>query len=81
MLGMMLAFRRTGARMLFGWGYGVFLWGSAAGHLYQWFVRGDHQAGNTGGILIYDTAIPIVVIALAAASQRGTKKSALLEPA
>ncbi|MGW6282564.1 DUF6790 family protein [Kribbella sp. NPDC055071] len=57
-------------RVTIGLGAGMFLWGATLGHLYQFFAKGDHQPGNTGGILIYDVLIPAVMIILAVRSQR-----------
>ncbi|MFI6407981.1 DUF6790 family protein [Streptomyces sp. NPDC050548] len=36
----------------------------------QWFAHGDHAPGNTGGVLVYDTLIPAVMIVLARREQR-----------
>ncbi|MGW3289174.1 DUF6790 family protein [Streptomyces sp. NPDC001002] len=57
-------------RITIGLGAGMFLWGAVIGHLYQWFAQGDHAPGNTGGVLVYDTLIPAVMIILAWRSQR-----------
>ncbi|GAA3593657.1 DUF6790 family protein [Kribbella ginsengisoli] len=57
-------------RITVGLGAGMFLWGAVIGHLYQWFANGDHAAGNTGGVLIYDLLIPAVMIGLTVASRR-----------
>ncbi|MEV0473807.1 DUF6790 family protein [Streptomyces prunicolor] len=57
-------------RVTIGLGAGMFLWGAVIGHVYQWFAHGDHAPGNTGGILLCDTLIPAVMIALAWSSQR-----------
>ncbi|GAA0582871.1 hypothetical protein HPO96_08865 [Kribbella sandramycini] len=73
-----LAFRAASAkasareRMTIGLGAGMFLWGADLGHLFQFFFRGNHAPGNTGGVLLYDLLIPAVMIALAAAAQRRT---------
>ncbi|MGI5506986.1 DUF6790 family protein [Lentzea sp. CA-135723] len=60
----------TRERVLVGLGAGMFLWGAVVGHVYQWFAAGNHQPGNTGGILIYDVLAPAVLIALALRAQR-----------
>ncbi|MGY2061638.1 DUF6790 family protein, partial [Nocardia gipuzkoensis] len=39
-------------RITVGLGAGMFLWGALIGHIYQWFAHGDHQPGNTGGVLV-----------------------------
>lgn len=71
-----LAFRAASAkasnreRLTVGLGAGMFLWGADLGHLYQFFVKGDHAPGNTGGVLLYDLLIPAVMIALAVRAQR-----------
>lgn len=57
-------------RITIGLGAGMFLWGAVIGHVDQWFAHGDHAPGNTGGILVCDTLIPAVMIALAWYSQR-----------
>ncbi|WP_019356599.1 DUF6790 family protein [Streptomyces sp. AA1529] len=57
-------------RITIGLGGGMFLWGALAGHVYQWFVNGDHSPGNTGGVLVNDLLIPAVMITLAVRSQR-----------
>ena len=57
-------------RLAYGAGYAIFLWGAAFGHLDQWFAHGDHQPGNTGGILIVDVLVPAAIIALAIADRR-----------
>lgn len=57
-------------RITIGLGAGMFLWGAAIGHVYQWFANGDHATGNTGGVLLTDVLIPAVMIALAVRSRR-----------
>ncbi|WP_424215759.1 DUF6790 family protein (plasmid) [Streptomyces sp. BI20] len=57
-------------RITIGLGGGMFLWGAAAGHLYQWFAGGDHAPGNTGGVLVTDILVPAVMIVLAVKSRR-----------
>ncbi|CAM4442086.1 DUF6790 domain-containing protein [Nocardia ninae] len=57
-------------RITIGLGAGMFLWGAAIGHLYQWFANGDHAPGNTGGVLVYDLLLPAVMIILALRSQQ-----------
>lgn len=57
-------------RITIGLGAGMFLWGAAIGHIYQWFAHGDHAPGNTGGVLLCDILFPAVMIALALRSQR-----------
>ncbi|MEV4601277.1 DUF6790 family protein [Amycolatopsis sp. NPDC049253] len=57
-------------RITIGIGAGMFLWGAAVGHLYQWFANGDHAPGNTGGVVITDLLIPAVMIILADRAQR-----------
>ncbi|MEW2506948.1 DUF6790 family protein [Amycolatopsis sp. NPDC047767] len=57
-------------RITIGIGAGMFLWGAAVGHLYQWFANGDHAPGNTGGVVITDLLIPAVMIILARRAQR-----------
>ncbi|WP_030573630.1 DUF6790 family protein [Streptomyces aureocirculatus] len=61
-------------RITIGLSGGMFLWGALAGHVYQWFARGDHSPGNTGGVLVSDLLIPAVMIILAVRARR-------LEPA
>lgn len=69
-----MAFRAASAtareRITVGLGAGMFLWGAAIGHVYQWFAHGDHAPGNTGGVLVCDLLFPAVMIALALHSQR-----------
>lgn len=48
---------------------GMFLWGATIGHLYQSFAHGNGAPGNTGGVLVYDVAIPAVMIILAMRSR------------
>ncbi|WP_352235704.1 DUF6790 family protein [Lentzea sp. NBRC 102530] len=60
----------TRERVLVGLGASMFLWGAVIGHVHQWFAAGNHQPGNTGGILIYDVLAPAVLIALALRAQR-----------
>lgn len=57
-------------RITIGLGAGMFLWGAAIGHLYQWFAKHDHQPGNTGGVLAADVLFPAVMIFLAWREQR-----------
>ena len=57
-------------RVTVGLGAGMFLWGAAIGHVYQWFANGVHAPGNTGGVLVNDLAIPAVMIILAVWSRR-----------
>ncbi|GAB3897331.1 DUF6790 family protein [Kibdelosporangium lantanae] len=57
-------------RITIGLAAGMFLWGAAIGHVYQWFANGDHAPGNTGGILIYDILMPAVMIILARRAQQ-----------
>ena len=57
-------------RITIGLGGGMFLGGSAIGHVYQWFAGGDHSPGNTGGVLVNDILIPAVMIILAVRSRR-----------
>lgn len=57
-------------RITIGLGAGMFLWGAAVGHVHQWFAHGDHQPGNTGGVLATDILIPAVMIVLAWCEQR-----------
>ncbi|MFD4671382.1 DUF6790 family protein [Lentzea sp. NPDC058450] len=64
----------TRERVLVGLGAGMFLWGAAAGHVYQWFAAGNHAPGNTGGILIYDVLAPAVLILLAHRAERLTPR-------
>ncbi|WP_405059390.1 hypothetical protein OG474_42610 [Kribbella sp. NBC_01505] len=74
-----LAFRAASSkasnreRLTVGLGAGMFLWGADLGHLYQFFFKGDHAPGNTGGVLVYDLLIPAVMIALAVHAQRQAK--------
>ncbi|MFJ4679914.1 MULTISPECIES: DUF6790 family protein [unclassified Kitasatospora] len=76
----LLGFRAASAsareRLTCGLAAAAFLWGAAAGHLYQWFAHGDHAAGNTGGILANDLLIPAVMIALAARDLRRAARTA-----
>ncbi|ADG79807.1 Integral membrane protein OS=Tsukamurella paurometabola (strain ATCC 8368 / DSM / CCUG 35730/ CIP 100753 / JCM 10117 / KCTC 9821 / NBRC 16120 / NCIMB 702349/ NCTC 13040) OX=521096 GN=Tpau_3222 PE=4 SV=1 [Tsukamurella paurometabola] len=62
--------RHRDFRLAYGVGYAIFLWGAAVGHLDQWFAHGDHQPGNTGGILLVDILVPAAIIALAIADRR-----------
>ncbi|WP_378741059.1 DUF6790 family protein [Nocardia brasiliensis] len=57
-------------RITIGLGAGMFLWGAAIGHVYQWFANGDHAPGNTGGVLVCDLLFPAVMIVLARYSHR-----------
>ncbi|OPC76923.1 hypothetical protein B4N89_40725 [Embleya scabrispora] len=57
-------------RVTIGLGAGMFLWGAAVGHVHQWFAHGDHEPGNTGGVLIADILLPAVMIFLAWREQR-----------
>lgn len=57
-------------RITVGLGTGMFLWGAAIGHVYQWFANGDHAPGNTGGVLVCDLLFPAVMIILARRSRR-----------
>ncbi|MFD3702089.1 DUF6790 family protein [Nocardia sp. NPDC058658] len=59
-------------RITIGLGAGMFLWGAAIGHVYQWFAHGDHAPGNTGGVLVCDLLFPAVMIVLALRSQQLT---------
>ena len=69
-LGLRAAHASARERITAGLGAGMFLWGAAVGHVYQWFANGDHAPGNTGGVLVYDILVPAVMIALAVASRR-----------
>ncbi|RDI68213.1 hypothetical protein DFR76_102614 [Nocardia pseudobrasiliensis] len=57
-------------RITVGLGAGMFLWGALVGHVFQWFAHGDHQPGNTGGVLVCDLLFPAVMIVLARRAQR-----------
>ena len=56
-------------------GPAVFLWGDAAGHIYQIATTGNMAAGNAGTVLYTDILLPFIGFALlwwhAAASRRG----------
>lgn len=52
-------------RITIGLAAGMFLWGATLGHLYQWIANGDTAPGNVGAVLIYDVAIPTLIIVLA----------------
>ncbi|WP_068747040.1 DUF6790 family protein [Tsukamurella pseudospumae] len=69
-MALVLAFRYPEFRLMYGVGYAIFLWGAAFGHLFQWFAHGDHQPGNTGGILVVDIMVPAVIIVLALLDRR-----------
>jgi hypothetical protein len=70
----LMGFRAASAsareRITIGIGAATFLWGATLGHLYQFFAHGNHQPGNTGGILLYDVLIPAVMITLAVRARR-----------
>ncbi|WP_326566338.1 DUF6790 family protein [Amycolatopsis rhabdoformis] len=57
-------------RITIGLGAGMFLWGALVGHVYQWFANGDHAPGNTGGVLLTDLLVPLVLIVLARKAQK-----------
>ncbi|GAA2018130.1 hypothetical protein GCM10009839_12780 [Catenulispora yoronensis] len=59
---------------------GMFLWGAAIGHVYQWFAHADHQPGNTGGVLATDILLPAVMIFLAWREQRLPAAEAVAPP-
>ena len=51
--------------------YGVFLWLAAGGHIYQYAVNKDHDAGNGPAVWISDIVIPLVAfVALLIAARR-----------
>lgn len=58
-------------------GTGMFLWGATLGHLYQWFAHDDTAPGNIGAALIYDLALPALLIVFA----RQARKQAQLPTA
>jgi hypothetical protein len=60
-------------RITIGLGAGMFLWGATIGHVYQFIANGDHQPGNTGGVLAYDVLIPAIMIVLAVRAQAVAK--------
>lgn len=80
-----MAFRAVSAtareRITIGLGAGMFLWGAAIGHVYQWFAHGDHAPGNTGGVLVCDILFPAVMIILAVWSQRLARAERPAQPA
>lgn len=57
-------------RITIGLTAGMFLWGAVLGHVYQSVAHGNWSPGNTGGVLVYDMAIPAVMIILAVLSRR-----------
>lgn len=64
-VGSVLAVRRSAeARVVVAWAYGVFLWGATIGHVYESLAHGDAAPGNTGGILVYNVALPVVALVL-----------------
>ncbi|WP_045074160.1 DUF6790 family protein [Psychromicrobium lacuslunae] len=52
-------------RVTIGIGSGMFLWGATLGHLNQWLANGDTAPGNVGAVLIYDVAIPLLILVFA----------------
>ncbi len=70
------AYRSATTRMTGLIGYTIFLWGAAVGHIYEYVAHGDHAAGNTGGILVYDVGVPLVALLLVAAQQRRPQAAA-----
>lgn len=72
-LGILLAFRHKEFRLAYGIGYAIFLWGAAIGHVVQWFAHGDHAPGNTGGILLVDIGVPLVIVVLALIDRRSVR--------
>ncbi|GAA1016228.1 hypothetical protein GCM10009551_104590 [Nocardiopsis tropica] len=70
-LAVIAAYRRPELRLALGLGYGIFLWGAAYGHVFQWFAHGDHQPGNTGGILVFDIGVPLLIVILALVARQG----------
>lgn len=55
-------------------GAGMFLWGATLGHLYQWFANGNTAPGNVGAVLIYDVAIPVLIIVFARLADQHSSK-------
>lgn len=52
-------------RVTIGIGSGMFLWGATLGHLNQWIANADTAPGNVGAVLIYDVAIPVLILVFA----------------
>lgn len=57
-------------RLTIGFGAGVFLWGATLGHVNQWLVNGNSASGNVGGVLFYDTLIPLLILLFARLANR-----------
>ncbi|TWS23516.1 hypothetical protein FK268_14635 [Tsukamurella sputi] len=79
-MAIVLVFRHREFRLFYGIGYAIFLWGAAFGHLDQWFAHGDHQLGNTGGILFVDILVPAFIIVLALVDRRGASSGPAFRP-
>lgn len=60
----LLCLRVRKARLTVIIGFAVFMWGAAFGHIFQTVAHGNHTAGNTGGILVYDFGLPLLLLVL-----------------
>lgn len=71
----LVCLRAREARLTVIIGFAVFMWGAAFGHIYQTVAHGNHTAGNTGGILVYDFGLPLLLLILVL-RQRGKDRAA-----
>ena len=61
-LGVLAFHARDGFRLATVIGAAIWLWGDAAGHLYQWVVFQNGMSGNAGSWLWMDLFVPLVLI-------------------
>lgn len=65
-----LCFRNRAPRLVVLIGFAVFMWGAALGHLYQSVAHHNLTPGNTGGILVYDFGLPLLLLILVLRQRR-----------
>ena len=65
-----LCFRNLAPRLVVLVGFAVFMWGAALGHLYQSVAHHNLTPGNTGGILVYDFGLPLLLLILVRRQRR-----------
>jgi hypothetical protein len=81
LVGLLAIKKNFGLRMGLVLSTSVFLWGAAAGHLYEIFIHDNHAPGNAGVMLWTDLLMPIVSFTLLYLSYRFRNAESVGQPA